>query len=208
MMNDAIFIQARSSSTRFPKKAFAKIGQQEIIIHLIKNLENSKIQIILCLPEDEKEIWEKFTNGFLDTKIYFGKHDDVACRFISAAKKFGIKNIVRVTGDNPFSSAKICKLTLLKLKEGFDYVSSKWDDGTNIPRGIGCEAFTLAALESAYDNNTCPADREHVSELFDKSEFQRNIILDPYNAGDVDLRDGALSIDHEIQLKVVNDIFQ
>lgn len=207
-MVDAIIIQARLSSSRFPGKVHARFKDSTLLGYLIDRLRNTGLPIIIAVPSSEQNLWQYFSERHRFVEYFFGSHHDVAKRYIDAAESFGVQNIVRVTGDNPCTSAVLVLRALHKLKEGYEFVSNKWDEGANVPKGFGSEAFTLDGLKRAYIELTNPADREHITELFLSKQFKISIDKDPFNSPNINLRDGFLSVDHEIQLKLLNELLK
>jgi spore coat polysaccharide biosynthesis protein SpsF (cytidylyltransferase family) len=66
--------------------------------------------------------------------------------------------VLRQTADNPFADPSIMAAQLSTLIDGeFDYVGI---DG--LPYGVGAETVRVGALQSAFEEATDPADREHV----------------------------------------------
>ena len=100
-------IQARTGSTRLPKKMIKKLGNEKVIEWVIKRLKKSKKlnQIILATStryEDKKLIKIAKQN---EISFFTGSEKNVLKRYYDAAKKFKVKNIVRICADNPFISS-------------------------------------------------------------------------------------------------------
>ena len=117
-MKIGIFVQARLESTRFPKKVLKKIGKftiLEIIFKRISRIKSIKKNSIFLLTTNKNSDLALVTHvknmGF---KSYRGSSEDVLDRFYQAAKKFKVKNIVRITGDCPLIDCKVVS-QLIKL---------------------------------------------------------------------------------------------
>lgn len=205
MARNFILVQARLGSARFMEKVVAPFCGTSVINFLLQKLTELNYPIILCVPEDEKEKWKNYLKENEDYDIYFGSHEDVALRFLECCRTFKIDNAIRITADNPLTDTDLIPMIFQKLEKGFDYVSCKWDDGANIPKGLGCEGFKANTLEALYSKSN-ELEREHISEMFDRADVQRNIIKDPYLAYDIDLREGVFSIDHPLQLTILRKL--
>ena len=63
------------------------------------------------------------------------------------AKKYKMKNIMRLTSDCPLVDFKICNnLTKIFFKEKLDYIST----GSKFADGLDCEVFNFKSLEKSY----------------------------------------------------------
>ena len=96
-------IQARTGSTRLPKKMIKKLGNEMVIEWVIKRLKKSEklLQVILATSnryEDKKLIEIAKKN---EISFFTGSEKNVLKRYYDAAKKFKVKNIVRICADNP-----------------------------------------------------------------------------------------------------------
>ncbi len=146
-MKTAILIAVRMKSTRLPKKALKKIGNQTVIENLIDRIEKSKKadEIILCTsthPDDKILLEYADKKGI---KKFAGSEDDVLDRFIKAAEMVNADRIVRVTGDNPLTDPEYIDKMLKKQEEtGAEYVYLE-----GMPRGTKGEVMTVDALKKA-----------------------------------------------------------
>ena len=76
-------------------------------------------------------------------------------------KKNGFQNVIRLTGDNPFTDIE-------ELDNLISFFENKKLDFANsfsvMPVGVGAEIFTFKALEDSYINGKLPHHLEHVDE--------------------------------------------
>ena len=88
-MNIAIFIAVRLKSKRLKRKALAKIGGIELILHLTKRLKNSKRvkKIVWCTSKsnEDKILCELANKNKVD--FFRGDEKNIILRFIKAAEK-------------------------------------------------------------------------------------------------------------------------
>ena len=105
----AAIIQARMGSTRFPGKVLKTLDGVPILEYLVKRLKKSKdLDEILIATTTKKEDQIIVSLGEkLGVKVYRGSENDVLSRFYYASLKLKSENIIRITGDCPFSDPEI-----------------------------------------------------------------------------------------------------
>ena len=168
----AVIIQAREKSTRFPKKIFKKIIQNENSLTLIiKRLKKSKkvkktIVAIPSLTKNFKSIKKRYNH----IKFFVGDENDVLSRYYYAAKKNNISTIVRITSDCPLIDWEM----LDKMIK--DYKKMKIDFYSNclnrtFPDGYDIEIFSFKALSLAFHKAKKVFDREHVTSYLKRSKL-------------------------------------
>lgn len=156
------FIQARTGSTRFPKKVIRPIPSESdktILDHIhsrvLKILPNSRI--VYLIPEGDSEL-----ESFLKKKgmsHFFGPLEDVRQRYILASEKFGADAILRLTGDNPFYDTTHLDLLIQTFIES----DSDLAYFKGLPLGTGGEVFRTSALLNLSDSQQEERHKEHVS---------------------------------------------
>lgn len=168
-MNIGIIIQARMGSTRLPGKVLKKIGNRNLLEHILLRLsklkQNTKIVIATTILEKDNVI-ELFCekNGI---NIFRGSESNVLERYYLCAKENDFEHIIRLTGDNPFVDIEeLDNLINLHLKTNVDYSHSS----ESLPKGIGAEIFTFEALEQSYILGTKSNHKEHVNEYIQENK--------------------------------------
>lgn len=163
-MKTGIIIQARSDSRRFPKKIFNKIGNKNILEHVISRIKKVKFKKIIIVATTKKKSDEKVIKCAKKNRCYYfrGSENNVLQRYFLTAKKFKIKNIIRVSADSPFIDPKIIE------KAYRIFSSSKYDYVSNIikptyPKGMSCEIFNFNCLKIANYAKTSSFEKEHVT---------------------------------------------
>ncbi|GBF40228.1 cytidylyltransferase domain-containing protein [Leptospira johnsonii] len=156
------FIQARTGSTRFPKKVIRPIppnSDKTILDHIhsrvLKILPNSRI--VYLVPEGDLEL-----ESFLEKKGMFhfsGPLEDVRKRYILASEKFKADSILRLTGDNPFYDTTHLDL-LIQTFIGSDSDLAYFK---GLPLGTGGEIFRTSALLNLSGSQQEERHKEHVS---------------------------------------------
>lgn len=174
-----IGIQARSNSTRLPKKCFEPIGNRRLLDHVIENCDraarysnkhtsksNYQINLALLIPKDDP-----IKKGFsTQIEVVEGPEFDVLTRYEIAQDKFNPDYICRITGDCPLIPPYIInKHISLAVMNQYDYVSNVDENCRLSLDGIDCEVFSKKMLEWLGENATSSSDREHVTILARKS---------------------------------------
>lgn len=165
----AIFIQARTGSTRLPNKSLKELPEGsgvtvlERVINRCKKC-NSVDEIVVVTP-DKPLVQIARKSGVLYSR-YLSDRRDVLAEFYQAAMAYEADVIVRITGDCPTVDPK----TIDKLVA--EHVNNKWDVTYNRHDNLVCcseidgldvEIFDYAVLEKAYKRAISDYDREHVT---------------------------------------------
>lgn len=168
-----IGIQARSTSERLPRKAFALIGNKRMLDHVIDNCEkaakysnkhsarkNYTADVAVFCPTGDP-IKRAFQT---QAEIFEGSEQDVLERYYIGAKKFKADYLCRITGDCPLIPPYIIsKHISIGVMGNYDYLSNV-DEACRLSLdGIDCEVLSFRMLEWLYENAKDPLDREHVT---------------------------------------------
>ena len=164
-------IQARCESIRFPNKILSNINDLTSIEILIKRISKSKFieEIIVATSNNiaNKKLIEILKRNKI--KYFIGDQENVLERYYKVAKKFRIKTIIRLTGDNPLIDSKIIDSFILKfLKNKYDYISDSTPP--TFPDGMDVEIFNFRTLKKVYEQNPKKYDKEHVTTLIKNNE--------------------------------------
>ena len=159
-MKLAIFVQARITSKRFPKKIFSEINGKKIIEILIEKLQKIKHvdKIIFLIPNTKKnkdlsKLLEK-----LDIEVFKGSENNVLERYYLAAKKYNVKNIIRITSDCPLLDIRLSQKVIRKFLSGnYNYVSNI--NPPTFPDGMDIEIFKFRSLERAWKSSKTKTER-------------------------------------------------
>lgn len=157
-------IQARVSSSRFPGKVLELLLGLPLIVFMAKRVQLAKLvdQVIVATstdPSDDALVQTVQSHGI---DCFRGSLDDVLGRFHDAAQHAHAQHVVRLTGDCPLMDADLVDRALALLaSSGADYASNIAPP--SYPDGLDVEAFTMAALHSAWVNARLPSEREHVT---------------------------------------------
>lgn len=204
-LNKAILIQARLSSSRFPKKMLQKVGEVTLVEYVYHRCLKSKIadQVIVITSTDESD--DELYNLCNEKKIPVcrGSLNNVLERYIECAVRARATIVCRVCGDSPFVDIDAIdeSLKLFETDETPDYVSTE-----NTLNGFMSETIRLDVLKQIYSYPLSNDDKEHVTKYIreNREKFSTkflNLDLNP-----VLLKDYTLTIDYENDLKITNRI--
>jgi len=164
-------IQARMGSTRLPRKVMLGILGKPVLWHVINRISKSRLidgLFVATTVNSEDGVIVEFckSNGVL---VFRGSENDVLDRYYLCAKKYNIKDIVRITADCPLHDPNIIDMVINEyLKGDYDYASNTIE--YTFPDGFDVEIFSFIALEDAWKNAKLPSEREHVTPYIRKNE--------------------------------------
>jgi len=154
----AIVLQARVDSARLPGKALLPLGGKPMILRVMEALNRTPAELrVLACAEDSSSAFAELAAqaGFT---LFAGPKEDVLGRFCLGARNFGIRHLIRATGDNPFVfTDAVYAITTEALTLNADYAGY-----SGLPLGAGVEYINTKALLRAGDEATSQYDREHV----------------------------------------------
>lgn len=162
----AILIQARSSSSRLPRKCFLPLPPvmapavsadgPSILEWVFRRMQSTGIPVFCLVPADD-EVLRSFCEGH-GWPVLTGPLEDVRERYRMAARELGLDTIVRVTGDNPLTDPESVRLCLNRFRE----LRCDLFSFSGLPVGMGVEVFSASALLRDVEPIE-PMHREHVS---------------------------------------------
>ncbi|HET7677409.1 MAG TPA: glycosyltransferase family protein, partial [Candidatus Limnocylindrales bacterium] len=164
-MRTVAIVQARTGSTRLPGKVLARIGGRPMLAHVVERARaapgvDEVVVATSVLPEDDAIAGLCAESGWPCER---GSATDLLDRYERAAAAHDAEVVVRVTGDCPLlDPALVGEVIALLGRGGYDYASNTLEPRT-WPHGLDAEAFTRAALATAWAEDTDPAWREHVT---------------------------------------------
>ena len=150
-------------STRMPGKILRPIHNKTLLEHIlfrISFLRRPATTVIATSDSEKDNVVEAFcqSNG---TACFRGSESNVLDRYYRCAQHYGFNQIVRLTGDNPFTDIEeLERLIELHINSGSDFSHSF----ASLPVGAGAEIFTFSALEKSFKEGAAPHHLEHVDE--------------------------------------------
>ena len=163
--NIAIFLAARSGSTRLPNKHFLKLNKKLRVIDLcLIRLKTCKLvkKIFLCTTKKKED--NKFLSVCIKHRIscFRGSEKNVAKRLIDCAKQNSITTIVRITADCPIIDPKLIDDCIkFHLKKKCDYTTNTLK--LSYPDGLDVEIIELKALIKSQKISNNSLNKEHVT---------------------------------------------
>jgi N,N'-diacetyllegionaminate synthase len=144
----SIAIIARLKSQRLPKKVLADLGDEKLIEALFHNISQAKrptdIRLATSTLTDDDDLAHHCSQ--MGIPVFRGHPDSVIDRMLDQAWEARSGIILRVTGDNPFTSPELTDAIVeLVRNEGVDYARVN-----NVPFGMSAEAFSTKYLWELY----------------------------------------------------------
>jgi len=159
-----LITQARTGSTRLPKKVLLKVGDNELLKIQLNRLslckEIDKIIVATTISPDD-DIIVNLCKGW-NQEVKRGSVDDVLDRYFQSLKSLQPQWVVRVTSDCPLIDPNLVDAVIKMAKTtDVDYASNVLEE--RYPDGQDVEVFKFSALERAWKEATLTSDREHVT---------------------------------------------
>ena len=164
MMTTVAVIQARSGSTRFPRKVLALLQGRPMLEHIIDRVSRAALvdRVVVATtdsPADDDVAALALACGAGVTR---GPEDDVLSRYLLAAREHDAAVIVRITADCPLVDPAIVDL-VIRARAGAqaDYASNVAPP--TYPDGYDVEVLTSECLRRIDRDAAVAYEREHVT---------------------------------------------
>jgi spore coat polysaccharide biosynthesis protein SpsF (cytidylyltransferase family) len=164
MLKIVAVIQARTGSTRLPKKVLKEINNEAIIRWQIRRIQKVKKldYIVLATTNNQEDNELASLAEESGIQVFRGDSLDVLSRFQMVINEINPENIVRITGDCPLFMPTMCDTMISDFYEsGYDYLSNTivptWPDGCDI------EIFKTETLLRLQSFDLTQEEREHVT---------------------------------------------
>jgi spore coat polysaccharide biosynthesis protein SpsF len=164
MVTVGAIIQARLGSERLPNKALLPLpfsNGPTLLWHVAARAKAAQSIATVLVATTENTTDNAIYTFCQKSQIncFRGSEDDVLTRFYTAAQKYKLDVVVRLTGDNPFiMPATLDEAVIKHIAAGVDYTLTE-----GLPLGTNIEVVSFSALERAARMATEAADREHVT---------------------------------------------
>lgn len=206
-MNVVAIIQARTGSSRLPRKTLSLIKGKPLLGHIIDFLKHSNFlnKIVVAtsnLPEDD--VVEQIAKQ-LKINYYRGSSEDVLKRYYECAKLYKADIVVRITADNPLIDPTIVDQVIESCIQTECDFSSTMISPT-YPLGYLVEAMPFSVLETLHRTQKDKQSREHVVfHIRQNPELYHVVkISAPQNMVRPHWR---LTVDYKEDLELINKIF-
>ena len=201
-----VFLQARSSSKRFPRKVLYELDGTPMIIFQINRIlatrSVSQLLVVTSNEESDDELCKTLERRGIN--FFRGSLSDVNFRFREALNFLNINQgyVMRLTADCPLVCPEILDLGIKKAAENsWDYFSNTVQ--RTFPDGLDFEIFNVKSYLSQPNNQLSDHDREHVTSYFYN---RRDEYLIGQLVSSVDFSDIRLTVDYSNDLEVIREI--
>jgi len=178
-------IQARTGSTRLPRKVVLDLEGKTVLEHVITRSRFSRLtdQLVVATSINREDLAIVKICTDLGVSVYCGSEEDPLERYYQAARLFKAAHVVRIKADSPLIDPEIIDQAIAShLESGADYSSNTIF--RTYPAGQDVEVLTIEALKRVWREATLMSDREHVTiyiaghpEQFRSNHFQHHTDL-------------------------------
>jgi spore coat polysaccharide biosynthesis protein SpsF len=164
MTRVGIITQARTTSTRLPRKVLLPIGGRTVLDHHLDRLVRSGLPVLVATTTNETDDEIEALASGRGLAVHRGSESDVLSRFAECAAEHSLDVVVRVTSDCPLIDGALIADAVREWIAAEDprlYLSNTVT--RTFPRGFDFEVFSGEALAEADAQATSPAEREHVT---------------------------------------------
>ena len=191
-MKIGAIIQARTSSTRLPRKVLKSLpynSDTSVLQQVIRRVLKSKLidEVIVATSTDKEDLEIVELAKKENAKFYQGSLDNVLERYYNAAFENNLDIIVRITSDCPCVDWRIIDEVIEShLEFNADYTSNSLIE--SFPRGIDCEVINFDVLKKTYWEASEDYEKEHVTPFIYKShpeDFKINKYAQNVNNSDI-----------------------
>jgi len=201
-------IQARTSSTRLPRKVLLSLPYgsnitvlQQVIRRVLKSKKINTVVIATTTDREDDIIIEIAKRE--GVKTFRGSKEDVLSRYFHCAVEFNFDQIVRITSDCPCIDWNLIDLAVEEhLKVSADYTRL-----LNIPHGLNVEVISFWALKKAFYEATEYFEREHVTPYIYMRCIEKFKINDMYVDYLSEIKDIRITLDTEEDYALLCAIF-
>ena len=162
-----VMIQARFNSKRLPGKVLLEAKGRPLLSYVVERIRECRTVegfLVATSREPSDEAIAKYCQR-TGIPCFRGSLDDVAARFLEAARSQGLGAFARICADSPWIDFRIVDEAVNRFRAGFyDLVSNVVK--RTYPKGESVEVIRVDALERASPSFESSEDREHVTPYF------------------------------------------
>ncbi len=194
-INVLIGIQARSGSTRLPRKAFEDIGGKPMLDRVIEQCKRAALYVntrprngfhMKCRVAVVTPYGDPIVSAFQSRcEVLEGPEHDVLSRYAMAVERFSADYLVRVTGDCPLIPPAIISKSIFVAKNNdYDYLSNVDERFRTSIDGTDCEIISRRLFDHIAKAAVDAKDKEHVTTMIRREPPQwakMGVIIDPFD---------------------------
>lgn len=209
MPRTVAIIQARTGSTRLPRKTLAPVLDRPLLDLMLERVERARAlsQIVLAtttLTRDDELVAIARGRGI---ETFRGSEQDVLSRYVGAATAARAEVVVRLTADCPLIDPAVIDHVVAvahdTLGERVDLVTNAPHAGSTYPDGMNVEVLTAQTLARVDALATAAEDREHVTLRLYRAPFHLEVVNLSSAADDV-----RITVDYQEDLDLVRAVFE
>ena len=214
-MNIDIFILARSTSHRLPKKHLQKINEKTAIENLVNRMKKSKKvrKIVVCTTDLSSD--DKFVKFLKEKNIecFRGNDKDILKRLLDAAKYYKTDIIIDVSGDKIYTDINyVDKVSEILQNEDIDFVHGndsefEFNPSSLFIHGIIPGGFKTSILEDICNAKKVNNTEDGYTEFFTKNNTIKKKYIIP-EIDDIITDNIKLDLDYPEDLFLARKIFQ
>ena len=202
-MKKCLFIQARLSSKRLPKKVLKKICGKHLLKYLLDRVEkipNITIVIVTSKNKSDDRIYKFCLKN--NISCYRGPLRNVSKRMLEAATYFNADFFVRINADSPLIDPSIIEKALDIFEFGnFDLVTNVLN--RSYPIGQSVEIVKTKIFKKIYEKMSTKEHFEHVTKYFYENSSKYYIKNFSHN---IDLSKYSLAVDSSDDFERISNI--
>lgn len=208
MPTTVAIIQARTGSTRLPRKSIAPVLERPLLDLMLERVQQARTLdgIVLATTTAGRDDEIAAVGRSHGVMVFRGSEEDVLSRYLGAAAFAAAEIVVRLTADCPLLDPAVIDRVVTAhgaRAAHVDLVTNAPPSGRTYPDGMDVEVFTSEALLRAGVMSCDAGDREHVTRRFHRAPFHVAVVdLEPA-AGDV-----RITVDHAEDLELVRAVFE
>lgn len=159
-------IQARTGSSRLPRKILLKAAGKTMLEHMIERISNSKRldKLVVATTTNQNDDVIVDLCKKLNIDCFRGSEEDVLSRYANASEFFNATTVVRLCSDSPLLDGSILDDVIDAYFSGnYDYVGNLEPGPRTFPDGLSVEIFSSKLLKQTNVHAKKPSEREHVT---------------------------------------------
>lgn len=165
-----IFIICRLNSTRFKNKIKKKILNKSLLEILLLRLLSkfNRETIIICTSGKRNKFFSNLSNKY-KVPLFYGSENNLFKRLIDCSKKYQVKHIIRITGDNPLTDLDVInKMIKIYFKKKLDYIYTN-----GLFPGLRPEIYSISSLKKMYKISEDPHSSEYLTYYYLRKKLNK-----------------------------------